>query len=236
MVRVARTLVMADRIGSWQMHLCAVSDCIPIFAAAGHYSYLKFTHFYVQEMCHLDIKHPDVFRKFEKGFYVIRRSSHSWTGLSSDLVIEQTLMKSLKGTGGLTHGSGMSEQQTAIWTMSSPISAEYNIAMQEFSNLSYTTSEQQKDMIEARMKKNLGDLEMISTKLAGCSPFSTDPSLWNIVNGVVAAEDVTVHEYDSVARKVMQKMIGQAAFIFSFSRKDKTKTLGETLAVKVTPD
>jgi len=126
MVRVAKTLVMADRIGSWQMHLRAVSDCIAIFAAAGHYNYLKSTHFHVQEMCHLDIKHPDVFRKCEKGFYVIRRSSHTWTGLSSDLVMEQTLMKSLKGTGGLTHGGGMSEQQTAVWTMSSPISAEYN--------------------------------------------------------------------------------------------------------------
>ena len=84
--------------------------------------------------------------------------------------------------------------------------------------------------------RTLDDLRKTSTKLAGCSPFSTDPSLWNIVNGVVAAEDVPVLEYDSVARKVMQKMIGQAAFIFSFSRKDKTKTLGETLAVKVTPD
>ena len=98
------------------MQLRAVSDCIPIFAAAGHYSYLKSTHFRVQEMGQLDIKHPDIFRKFEKGLHVIRRSSHSWTGLSSDLVIEQTLMKSLKGrpTGGLTHGGGMSEQQTAV--------------------------------------------------------------------------------------------------------------------------
>ena len=61
-------------------------------------------------MGHLDIKHPDVFRKFEKGFYVIRRSSHSWTGLNSDLVTEQTLVKSVKGTGGLTHVGGMSEQ------------------------------------------------------------------------------------------------------------------------------
>jgi len=226
MVRVAKTLVMADRIGSWQMHLRAVSDCITIFAAAGHYNYLKSTHFHVQEMGQLDIKHPDVFRKCEKGFYVIRRSSHTWTGLSSDLVMEQTLMKSLKGTGGLTHGGGMSEQQTAVWTMSSPISAEYNSAMQEFTNLSYTTSEQHNDMTEARMKRDLGDLEKISTELAGCSPFSTDPSLRNIVNGVVAAEDVTVHEYDSVARKVMQKMIGQPAFTFSFSRKDKAKTLG----------
>ena len=69
-------------------------------------------------MGHLDIKHPDVFRKFEKGFYVIRRSSHSWTGLNSDLVTEQTLVKSVKGTGGLIHVGGMSEQQTAVWTMS----------------------------------------------------------------------------------------------------------------------
>jgi len=92
------------------MHLRAVSDCIPIFAAAGHYNYLKSTTFYVQEMGQLDIKHPDVFRKFEKGFHVIRRSSHSWTCLSSDLVIEQTLLKSLKGiyTGGLTNvGAGI---------------------------------------------------------------------------------------------------------------------------------
>jgi len=96
------------------MHLRAVSDCIPIFAAAGHYNYLKSMHFYVKEMDHPDIKHPDVFRKFEKGFPVIRCSSHSWTGLRSDLVIEQTLMKSLKGTGGLTHAGGMSEQQAAV--------------------------------------------------------------------------------------------------------------------------
>jgi len=130
----------------------------------------------------------------------------------------------------------MSEQQTAVWTMSSPISAEYNIAMQEFTDLSYTTSEQHKDLTEARMKRDLGDIEKIGTKLAECSPFSTDPSLQNIVNGVVATEDVTVHEYDSVARKVMQKMIGQPAFTFSFSRKDKVKTLGETSAVKVAPD
>ena len=33
MVRVLRSLIKADRTGSWQMHLRAVSDCLPIFAA-----------------------------------------------------------------------------------------------------------------------------------------------------------------------------------------------------------
>src|SRR6218665_2848735 len=78
------------------MHVRAVSECIPIFDAAGHYNYLKSAHFYVQQMGQLHINHPDVFRKFENGCHVIRRSSQFWAGLSSDLVTEQTLMGSLR--------------------------------------------------------------------------------------------------------------------------------------------
>ena len=236
MVKVARSLMKADRTGSWLMHLRAVSDCLPIFAAAGHYNYLKSAYFYVQEMGQLDIKHPDLFRKFEKGFHVIRRSNQLWAGLSSDLVIETTLMRSLKTTGGMTHGGGMSEEQRAIWTMSRPITSEYNIAMQEFTNLSYSTSEQHKDLTEARMKRDATDLEEISAKLVAWSPFSPDSSLRNVVTGVVADEGVNVHEYKSVGCKIMQKMIGQPAFTFSFSRKDKAITLGQTSAIKVAPD
>lgn len=64
MLAVARALIMADRTGSWLLHLGAVSDSLPIFAAAGHYNYLKSAHFYVQEMAQLEIRHPDVFCKF----------------------------------------------------------------------------------------------------------------------------------------------------------------------------
>ena len=50
-----------------------------------------------------------VYSAFVNGFHVIRRSDRYWAGLSSDLVIEQVLIRSLKTTGGLTHGRGMSE-------------------------------------------------------------------------------------------------------------------------------
>ena len=60
--------------------------------------------------------------------------------------------------------------------------------MQEVTDLSYTTSEQHTDMTEARMKRDLSDLEKNGTKLAKCLPLSTDTSLRKIVNGVVAAE------------------------------------------------
>jgi len=71
---------------------------------------------------------------------------------------------------------------------------------------------------------------------AGCSPFSPDPSLRNIVNGVVAKEFVNVHEYEEVGRMIMHNMVGKPTFTFPFRRKDKARTLGEASAVTVAPD
>jgi len=39
-VGMARMLIKADRTGYWLMHLQAVSNCLTVFAAAGHFSYL----------------------------------------------------------------------------------------------------------------------------------------------------------------------------------------------------
>ena len=64
-------------------------------------------YYYLQEISELENRHPDVNLKFVNGRHVVRRSNKFWAGLSSDLVIEQTLMRSLKTSGDLTHGSGM---------------------------------------------------------------------------------------------------------------------------------
>ena len=78
MLQVARELIKADRTGYWSLHLQAVADCLPTFAAAGHFNYLKSAHFYLQEMSELETKHPDVFKKFNEGFHVIRRTNKFW--------------------------------------------------------------------------------------------------------------------------------------------------------------
>ena len=57
-------------------------------------------------MSHLQDDHPKVYQHFQDGLHVIRRSDHYWAGLSSDLVIEQVLMRSMKTGGGLTRGRG----------------------------------------------------------------------------------------------------------------------------------
>jgi hypothetical protein len=233
MLETARALIKADRTGSWRMHLSAVSDCIPIYAAAGHFNYVKSAYLYLQGMNELDQKHPDIVAKFESGLHVIRRTDHFWAGLGSDLTIEQTLMRSLKTSGGLTRGSGMTEEVRTIWTLSSCVSSAYNLAMQEFTELSFTSSEQHKDSTTPRIKRDQEDRVKLLQELLHCNPFSKDSELRNVVTGVVANDDVNVHEYEAVGKAIVQKMVGQPIFTYSFKRKDKVKTLGDSSLVKV---
>ena len=53
MLAVARTLVKAFRTGSSDMHLGAISKCHPIFAATGHFNYLKSAYLYLPDMTQL---------------------------------------------------------------------------------------------------------------------------------------------------------------------------------------
>ena len=69
--------------------------------------------------------------------------------------------------------------------------------------MNYSTSEQHKDLTK---------VQQVSTKVAECSPYEPDPTLSNIVNGIVAQDDVNVHEHDSVGHMIMQKMIGKPVF------------------------
>ena len=53
-------------------------------------------------MSYLQEDHPEVYQHFQNGLHVIRKSDRYWAGLSSDLVIEQVLMRSMKTSGGLS--------------------------------------------------------------------------------------------------------------------------------------
>ena len=98
------------------MHLDAILEALPTFAAGGNSNNLKSPYRYIHKMKYLEKQNMKVFHEFMNGFHVIRRTNQYWAGLGSDMVIEQNLMRSLKSTGGLTHGSGMTEHQKACWT------------------------------------------------------------------------------------------------------------------------
>ena len=154
MIDLLRDFIRGERTENWTLHLQAMYDMLPYFAASGHNQYPKSVHLYLQKMSQISEKHPDVVAHFMAGLHGCRRSDNLWTGLTVDLVIEQCLMRSVKTTGGLTRGRGMSEIQRLVWVLSTPACVYANSAMQDFTKVHYTKSNQHKDRAPARMARD----------------------------------------------------------------------------------
>ena len=152
-------------------------------AASGHNHYTKSGLVYLRRMSNLQVEHTPVYQHFVNGLHVVRRSDCYWAGLSTDLVIEQVLMRSMKTSGGLTRGRGMTEQQRVIWLLSMPACVEVNKAMQELTNVNYNTGEQYKDMTKARKERDWKDTNTVLGYLQERNPFTPDTSLRNISTG-----------------------------------------------------
>ena len=86
-------------------------------------------------------------------------------------------MRSLKTTGGLTRSRGIDEKQRLVWTLSSPVCAEVNNVMQNFTNVKYVTSDQHKDISTARKERDYADTQKIITTLSNKCPFSQGDGL-----------------------------------------------------------
>ena len=130
MMKILRKFIRGERMGNWELHMQAMYEMLPYLAASGHNLYTKSLHIYLQNMMRLPQTFPEVFRHFSQELHVVRRSDRFWAGLSADLVIEQVLMRSMKTSGGLTRGRGMTETQRLVWLMSHPLCSEVNNAMQ----------------------------------------------------------------------------------------------------------
>ena len=96
-----------------------------------HSLYAKSTNIYLCSIANLPNDHHVVRQHFVEGLHVARRSDHAWAGLSTDLMIEQVLMRSMRTSGDLTRARGMTEQQRLTWLLAMPACAEENRAMQE---------------------------------------------------------------------------------------------------------
>ena len=81
----------------------------------------------------LSSTNPDVYWMFVNGHHVVWWSDSFWAGVPTDLAIEQELMSSVKKTGGLTRGRGMTELQRAKWLLSPPVCVKIKQAIHSLS-------------------------------------------------------------------------------------------------------
>ncbi len=233
MIDILRMFIKAERIGDWNLHLQAVQEMLPYFAAAGHNLYAKSAYIYLQKMQQLPESHPAVYSSFLSGFHVVRRSDRYWAGLSTDLVIEQVLMRSIKTNGGLTRGHGMAEMQRLVWLLSMPACANITHSMQELTGVCCNTSEQHKDSTQSRIRRDTEDTFKILSTLCDLDPFGPDPSLRGLVSGLTAHATVNVDVAKEVGQLILKSMVGKRLTSISFEKKKQAITLASKTALQI---
>ncbi|CAG2240639.1 unnamed protein product [Mytilus edulis] len=233
MVELLRQFITAERTGNWNLHLKSLQQMLPYLAASGHNLYAKSVHIYLQQMQNLPATHPALDNLFKTGHHVIRRTDRFWAGLSTDLVIEQALMRSLKTTGGLTRGRGLSESQRLLWLLSMPQCSQMNEAMQKLTDVNYNTSEQHKELGKSRIDQDKKDVQIFKSFLGERNPFSSDINLRNIETGTLADEKVNVERSVDIGKEILKSMEDQYADDFVFKKNKQVVTLASKTNIKI---
>jgi len=237
MLDILCRFLRAERLGLWTLHLQGLYDMLPYLAASGHNLYVKSIQIYLQKMFCLKENLPAVHEHFMNGLHVVRRSDRHWAGISTDLAIEQCLMRSLKTRGGLTRGRGLTEVQRLTWVLSSPACATVNNAMQSLTGVAFTTSEQHKETTTARISKDLQDVNDMMKYLIHRNPFSTDsPSLRNIATGEAADNSVNCYNARSVGQQILASMQSKKVAEYTYKRKAQAVTMSSKASVKIKDD
>ena len=86
-----KALIAADWTGDLEGHLDAVENLLPIFHGCNSINYLHYVTFYLESMCRLPTDHPAIYKTFMKGYFVISESHRKFSGMSSDMKLEQTI-------------------------------------------------------------------------------------------------------------------------------------------------
>ena len=227
-VSTIKKYIVAERTSNWALHLEATKEMLNLFAATGHINYAKSSRLYVQQMIELQQKHPWLHKKFREGLHAVRRSNRYWAGLWSDLVIEQTLMRSIKTRGGLTRGRGMSEDVRHLWVLSMSDGAVIHQAMTEVTGLTVKSSEQHVEMGVARRSRDYTDCQKFLEWLQQRNPFLyEDQHLHSLSIGLVSTDrdDVNCDEAEEVGLAIQEKLDGMRMLTCKIKRKDQVQSL-----------
>lgn len=182
----------AERISDWNLHLTGVSKMLSLFAATGHSNYAKCARFYMQMMLELPTKHAWLHEKLLSGCHSVSRSQRFWAGLSTDLVIEQVQMRSLKIQGGLMHGRGMTDSVRSVWVLSMHKCASVHAAVKALAGLDVDDADPcHVEFTKARRSRDFADHQKLLEWFAMHNPADvSDSRLRSTGTGVVAGATI----------------------------------------------
>ena len=195
-----------------------------LFAATGNNNYnAKSCRLYYQSAVNLEEDFPILHEQFSLGNHTISRTGRYWTGIWSDLAIEQVLMKSLKGRGGVI-SRGLTENVTRVWTKTMHRCAEVTEALETLCEK--TTTKGHQETLPGRIKRDATDFKKIFGFFETHNPFIVVGPLMCLVSGLIDDKNsVTCDVAESIGANIQSKMDGKSYADVNFKRKDQITNL-----------
>jgi len=227
-IDLVQRFITAERTGNWHLHLDCTYEMLNLFAATGHSNYAKSARLYLQMMTKLPETHPWLYEMFlQHGFHSVRRSGRYWAGLSTDLLIEQTMMRSLKSRGGLTRGSGFEESVRMVWVLTMHQCASIHLAMSTLTGLE-SANQQHADVGISRATRDCRDLKKVLDWLEINNPFfSGNDCLRSLSSGLVAGDDDNINcdSAEEVGEAIQKKWNDRIFSEITSKKADQVRTL-----------
>ena len=152
-IDIVKYFIATERTGNWQNNLGSTAKMLNLFAATGLSNYAKSARLYLQMMKELPTTFLDLYEQFtHNGYHAVRHSNRFWSGIWTNLAIEQVLMRSLKTRGGLTCGRGMTENVILTWDHTMHACAQVHNAMTQLTGNHHKTTNQHAEFGASRIK------------------------------------------------------------------------------------
>ena len=130
-----------------------------LFAATGLNNYAKCSRLYLQLISNLPVSYHWLYMFSEWVWF-----SRCPTGLSTDLMIEQTMMRTIKGKGGLTKGREMTGSVAAAWVSIFLQCANVHLTMSSLTGL-HLTNQQHADVVVSWVLRDVMDMKKFAIKI-----------------------------------------------------------------------
>ena len=217
MVTTLLQFLKAERTGNWKLHLSSTAAMLPQFFAMDRQNYARYLPVYLADMQKLELTHPEVYKEFAVGNHSISRSGQTFSQVSTDMALEQSINANSKSSGGVI---GISQSPSALerWFLTIRERASITSALKAMFGLQDGEQASHKEATPRETRRVRRDKEdvkkMISCFSSGLmtNPFNLDSdALLNIATGVVLPEDVAqtlVHSTEK-GRQQMKAFVEQ---------------------------
>ena len=171
---------------------------------------LTLSRLYVQEILTLSNEKPCLYQQFIDGKHRVRCSTRYGSGLWSELVIEQTLMRSLNSSRSLTRSRGFEDNVRHLWVKSVRYTSAVHESMISLSGVHTGSSDQNKEMGFAKWICDFEDCNKIYNRFVTRNPFNIDDkNLHPLSTGVVAVhgkDAVKCYDAEIIGSKIQESL------------------------------